>query len=834
MIFPHLATIATTDVITLPPTATIGDAVRAMEERDVHTVVVVTPRGYRLFSSARLLDFKSRGHDLQTPLDELDLPWAITLDPDASVLDGLRAIQNHSEFIGLEDRAGELRGIVNYSDLTGSLDPRVLARHQNLGELLQHDPARDGLTEKKSAAQNQRREHEFFTGGPVVVFVWHPEPGWPVHYVSPNVEQVLGYSAGEILAPDFHFADLVHPDDMAWLGDEVTSHLARGETGFEQHYRLRTRSGDYRWFYDYTAPDYDDQGQPRLIRGYILDRTEERQAQERIAENEERWRFVLEATEQGVWDWDASTGSVYFSPQWKHMLGHEEYEVGTSLDEWKSRVHPDDLDHCLADLDRHFRGETATYENEHRVRCKDGSYKWILDRGRVVQRDDDGQPLRVIGSHTDMTERHHLFENLEKQESRFRTLFDLYPDATVLIDPESGLPVQFNRLAHEQLGYTAEEFGRLRIPDYEAQETPEETAEHIRTILTRGRDDFETQHRCKDGSVIDVEVTVILLSLDERTLFLTVFRNITRQKQALRDLAESEKRFMDVSMAAGEYIWEIDSEGRYSIVTSPAEALLGYPVEEIIGRSPFDFMPEGEAERVQDRLNEWATNKSSWQGLEHVSIRPDGSLVHQRVSGLPVLDEDGNLNGFRGTGRDITAEKEAEQAQKALTERLHLATSAAELGIWDYDVASGRLEWDDGMFRLYGIDPANFGHAFEDWAGALMPESRETAVAIFQAAVESDEPFDVQIAIRRADDGTIRTLHGQAQVIRDDAGKATRIVGVNRDITATRQAQKESERAREQAEQASRAKSETSDKWVLPCAEPNLQQPSSLLFPAQK
>ncbi|MDF1613685.1 PAS domain S-box protein [Desulfurivibrio dismutans] len=371
----------------------------------------------------------------------------------------------------------------------------------------------------------------------------------------------------------------------------------------------------------------------------------------------------------------------------------------------------------------------------------------------------------------------------EEQESRFRTLFELYPDATLLIDPESGLPVQFNRLAHEQLGYTAEEFARLRIPDYEAKETPEETGAHIRNILDQGQDDFETQHRCKDGSVIDVRVSVVLLSLEERTLFLAVFRDITEQKQVLRDLEQSDKRFMDVSMAAGEYIWEIDPEGRYSIVTSPVEPLLGYSVEEIIGRSPFDFMPKEEAERVQGLLAEWAANKSSWQGLEHVSVRPDGTLVHQRVSGLPILDENGELLGFRGTGRDITAEKAAEQARKALTERLHLATSAAELGIWDYDMASGHLEWDDGMFRLYGIDPADFGHAFEDWAEALMPESREAAVAAFQAAVAADEAFDIRIAIRRADDGEVRTLHGQAQVIRDSAGAAMRVVGVNRDIT---------------------------------------------------
>jgi PAS domain S-box-containing protein len=372
---------------------------------------------------------------------------------------------------------------------------------------------------------------------------------------------------------------------------------------------------------------------------------------------------------------------------------------------------------------------------------------------------------------------------LVAEGKKFRILFELYPDATLLIDPETGLPVEFNRLAHEQLGYTAEEFAKLRISDYEAHETPEDIGEHIRTIFKQGRDDFETRHRRKDGVIIDVRVSVILLPQDTQTLFLAVFRDISEQKQVMRDFAESEKRFMDVAAAAGEYIWEIGINGRYHFVTSQAERLLGYPVDEIIGRSPFDFMPEEEAQRVQELLNEWAGQKSSWQGLEHVSLRPDGSLVHQRVSGLPIIGAGGELLGFRGTGRDITVEKEAEQAQQALTERLALATESAGLGIWDYDMASGRLDWDEGMLRLYGVDAADFGHSFKDWECRLVGESRETAPARFQAAAASGNRFETDLTIRRANDGALRTLQGQAQVISNQAGVAVRVVGINRDIT---------------------------------------------------
>ncbi|MGM0675092.1 MAG: response regulator [Spirochaetota bacterium] len=383
----------------------------------------------------------------------------------------------------------------------------------------------------------------------------------------------------------------------------------------------------------------------------------------------------------------------------------------------------------------------------------------------------------------------------------------MYPDATVLIDLETELPVQFNTLAHQQLGYSAEEFAGLRISDYEAVETAEEVAEHVQKVMQNGRDDFETRHRRKDGSEIDVHVSVILLELVDKPHLLGVFRDICAQKATQRELEASEKRFLDVANAAGEYIWEIDPEGRYTIVTPPVEPLLGRPVEEIVGKSPFEFMPPEEAGRIRALLQDWAKDVEPWQGLEHKSLRPDGSVVYQRVSGLPILDESGELIGFRGTGRDITAEKEAEIAQRQLTERLRLATSTANLGIWELSLKTNRLEWDEGMFRIYGADEAAFGHSVDDWVSALTPETREQAQAAIERAKLTFEPYQSEFQIRRGD-GEIRSIKAVARAIRGPDGSAERIVGINEDITERKELDSAMERAQEEAERANRAKSE--------------------------
>ena len=124
-----------------------------------------------------------------------------------------------------------------------------------------------------------------------------------------------------------------------------------------------------------------------------------------LQESEARWQFALEGAGDGIWDWNIQTKTVFFSRQWKAILGYAEHEVGNTTSEWDLRVHPDDKAECDALLNKHFAGETAAYQSEHRLRCKDGSYKWILARGKMIEQTADGQPLRVMGTHTDIHER---------------------------------------------------------------------------------------------------------------------------------------------------------------------------------------------------------------------------------------------------------------------------------------------------------------------------------------------------------------------------------------------------------------------------------------------
>ena len=199
-----------------------------------------------------------------------------------------------------------------------------------------------------------------------------------------------------------------------------------------QHVRNRPRIGPVRPLrqggravaclnvYEGRAHTFADE-ERRLLRELAMDISyalDHLSAVEALAKSEERWSFALEGAADGVWDWDLGTHRVYFSTRWKQMLGYTDEEIGQSLDEWRDRVHPADLDMALAAIEAHVSGRSDQYRSEHRLRTKAGGYIWVMDRGKVLSRDDEGRPLRMIGTHTDITARRDAEFALRAQTQR--------------------------------------------------------------------------------------------------------------------------------------------------------------------------------------------------------------------------------------------------------------------------------------------------------------------------------------------------------------------------------------------------------------------------------
>ena len=141
---------------------------------------------------------------------------------------------------------------------------------------------------------------------------------------------------------------------------------------------------------------------------FLAENRAEMMTSEEWRKKEDWMRELMDASNDGFWEWNVASGSVYFSGRWASMLGYNPDDIEPHVHSWEKLVHPDDLTNVMQTLQGHLDGKTPYYQTEHRLLCKDGSWRWILDRGRVVERTQDGKPLRAAGAHIDITRQKQL------------------------------------------------------------------------------------------------------------------------------------------------------------------------------------------------------------------------------------------------------------------------------------------------------------------------------------------------------------------------------------------------------------------------------------------
>ena len=298
-------------------------------------------------------------------------------------------------------------------------------------------------------------------------------------------------------------------------------------------------------------------------------------------ERVERCGQALQEANDGLWDWDLSTDQVYYSPRWKRMLGYDEDEIAPHREEWLKRIHPEDVSGVLTTLQAHLDGISAVFRCEHRLRHKDGSYRFVLARGTSL-RDPSGKPHRMIGSHVDVTEYKRVEEQLREREAQYRGIFEATNDGMV-IRTLDGVAVEANPAACRMHGYSYEEFlGLPRIAIVHPDSYPL-AAEFWHAIQARGQFSCTATDLRKDGTPLPVEVHGTTFTYKGQPHTLSVIRDISERERAEEQLREREAQYRSIFEATSDGVVISDWQDKIVEANPAACNMWGSTYEEYVG-----------------------------------------------------------------------------------------------------------------------------------------------------------------------------------------------------------------------------------------------------------
>lgn len=233
-----------------------------------------------------------------------------------------------------------------------------------------------------------------------------------------------------------YWQSCLHPDDRELAGEACLA-AVRGEKEYDVEFRVQWPDGTLRWMQANGLVIRDEGGKPIRMLGTNYDITERKQADEALRKSEERMALALDSVSDGVWDWRADTGEVFYSALWYTMLGYEPYELPQEFDTWRKLLHPDDAQPAEEFVMTHLESGEP-FQLEFRLRTKDDGWCWINARGMVVEKDDSGRALRMLGTHQDITDRKLVEEKLKQGARRLREAQELGKVGSWEYDLETG------------------------------------------------------------------------------------------------------------------------------------------------------------------------------------------------------------------------------------------------------------------------------------------------------------------------------------------------------------------------------------------------------------
>ena len=654
------------------------------------------------------------------------------------------------------------------------------------------------ITDRLAARETLRGSEERFRKIAEIAgeFIWEVDANGIYTYVSPVVEEVLGYKPEEIVGK-MRFFDLLVPGVREEAQAAAWEQFAR-QTAF-RGFRTRMVRKDGRFVVLETSgmPIRDAFGNCIGYRGSNRDVTECESAAEALRQSEKMYRAIGESIDYGVWVCTPDGRNTYVSESLLKLVGMTQEQC--SGFGWGAALDPDDAEQTIAAWQECVRTE-GRWDIEHRLRGVDGKCHPVLARGLPV-RDEQGRITCWAGICLDINKLKQTEQSLRTSESEaykraaeLRAIMDAAPAAIFIAHDSECMHISGNRTAYSllrqhsgsNLSMSAPDGPDLRVFGDGIETPPEEMPVQKAVFSGKVVRNCELQILFPDGGSVD-------LLGNAEPLFdgngcprgaVAVLSDITERKQAEAALRASTQRIREIADAVPAMMWASDRDGRCILVNKSWLDFKGSTLEQETGKGWLRGMHPEDLDRCAGEVSSAYQAHRSTQ-LQYRMRRADGEYRWIMDSAAPYYHH-GEFAGFIGSCVDVTEQKQIEQRLRANQARLMEAQRLAKVGSWELDIATGMMRWSEEAHRFFGPGnkpPADFRAVLE----YAHPRDREKLLEADSKVRTSTEPVEVEHRIARRS-GEVRFARSIVQATRNDQGAPTRLVGATQDVTEQVQA----------------------------------------------
>ena len=635
------------------------------------------------------------------------------------------------------------------------------------------------ITEMKLASQKILKEKELsdsiINNLPGIFFLFNKQ-GKFLRW-NKNFEAFSIYNNSEIIHKGP--LDFIEIEDRERVNKIVQTVFEKGNAEMEA--TLLNNNGELvpLYFTGWLATFEDE---PSVI-GMAIDISARKKAENELIQSEQKFNSLVNTIDGIVWEADANTLNYTFvSKQAEKLLGYPLNEWTENKNFWEAHLHPDDKKSALAYAEMVRSGQKANL-TEYRMKHSTGKYIWLEDIVTLIVEND--QPVYLRGIMTDISERKQKELELRESHAKYLAIIDNSMNAFLLTNDKGDI-IDTNETSLQMFGYTKEELRKMKTSQV-FDTTYNKYLEGVELRKKTGRGIGEVYGIKKNGDRFPLAFTSSsFTSAEGKQMISAIGIDISERIEYEESLLKSNERFEKVSEATFDAIWDWDVKSHELYLGKGFKELFGYEVKNGLGQFSTwadHIHPEDKDDIVLSRLNKIIQYDQDKWSDEYRYIRADGSLAYVLDRGI-LLREKGLTYRMIGAMQDITNSKEAEAALLESNERFQYVSRATFDAIWDWDLLTDDTYWGEGFEHLFGYKLTNNRAETNSWYNHIHPDDKDRVIAGMNEKINGTEVNWKDEYRFIKSDGMETYISDKGIIIRDDTGKAYRMIGAMRDITS--------------------------------------------------